>query len=196
MASSYALFPGGEPFETQCAEDNLKKRDFIVAAGALALALGLLLAVRLGLANPPWRPQEAQQDAPGITVSLSPMAESSGESPQTLYPLQPGAKRFSAIAYLLINVNNHIYEPVPLTGNRLITITQEDGRQNVVAISADTAHMSAATCRGQECIHQGQVSLENRDQRVLYNQIICLPNTVILSVLDVKEAKQIYGEAP
>ena len=174
----------------------MKKKDFIIAAGALALALGLILAVRLGLANPPWHPQEAQQDAPGITVSLSPMAEDGGESPQTLYPLQPGAKRYSATAYLLINVNNHIYEPVPLTGDRVVTITQEDGKQNVAAVSIDTAHMSAATCPGQECIHQGQVSLENRDQRVLYNQIICLPNTVILSVLDEKEAKQLYGEAP
>ena len=174
----------------------MKKKDFIIAAGALALALGLILAVRLGLANPPWRPREAQQDAPGITVSLSPMAEDGGESPQTLYPLQPGAKRYSAAAYLLINVNNHIYEPVPLTGDRVVTITQEDGKQNVAAVSIDTAHMSAATCPGQECIHQGQVSLENRDQRVLYNQIICLPNTVILSVLDEKEAKQLYGEAP
>ena len=174
----------------------MKKKDFIIAAGALALALGLILAVRLGLANPPWHPQEAQQDAPGITVSLNPMAEDSGESPQMLYPLQPGAKRYSATAYLLINVNNHIYEPVPLTGDRVVTITQEDGKQNVAAVSIDTAHMSAATCQGQECIHQGQVSLENRDQRVLYNQIICLPNTVILSVLDEKEAKQLYGEAP
>ncbi len=174
----------------------MKKKDLIIVAGALALALGLILAVRLGLANQPWRPQETQQDAPGITVSLAPLVNGGAQSPQALYPLQPGAKRYPAAAYLLINVNNHIYEPIPLTGDRLVTITQENGRQNVAAVSAQSAHMSVSTCPGQECIHQGQVSLENRDQRVLYNQIICLPNTVILSVLDEKEAKQLYGEAP
>jgi len=174
----------------------LKKKDFIILAGALALALGLILAVRLGLANPPWHPQEAQQDAPGITVTLNSLEEGAKGSAQTLYPLQPGAKRYPATAYLVINVNNFIFEPVPFTGDHVITITQEDGKENVASISANSTYMSTSTCPGQECIHQGQVSLENRDQRVLYNQIICLPNTVILSVLDEGEAKQLYGETP
>ena len=174
----------------------MKKKDLIVVAGALALALGLILAVRLGLANPPWQPQKAQQQAAGITVTLTDPQKSGTQVTQTLYPLQPGAKRYPADAYLVINVNNYVFEPVPMTGEHVVSITQENGKQNVAVISADAAGMSISTCPGQECIHQGKVSLENRDQRVLYNQIICLPNTVILSVLDEKEARLLYGEKP
>ena len=174
----------------------MKKKDFIVVAGALALALGLMLAVRLGLANPPWQPQKAQQQASGITVTLTDPQKGGTEGTQTLYPLQPGAKRYPAAAYLVVNVNNHVFEPVPFTGDYVVTVTQENGKQNAAGISEDEAGMIVSTCPGQECIHQGKVSLKNRDQRVLYNQIICLPNTVILSVLDEREAKLLYGETP
>ena len=180
----------------QGAEDVLKKKDLLVVAGALALALGLMLAVRLGLANPRWQPQKAQQQATGITVTLTGTQKGGTEGTQTLYPLQPGAKRYPADAYLVINVNNYVFEPVPFAGDYIVTITQENGKQNVADISADAAGMRVSTCPGQECIHQGKVSLGNRNQRVLYNQIICLPNTVILSVLDEGEARLLYGEKP
>lgn len=174
----------------------MKKKDFIIIAGALALALCLILAVRLGLANPSWQPQKAQRQTSGVTVTLTAPQENAADITQTLYPLQPGTKRYPSDAYLVINVNNYVYEPVPFTSDYVVTITQEDGKQNTANVSADAVNMTVSTCPGQECIHQGKVSMANRDQRVLYNQIICLPNTVILSVLDEKEARQLYGEIP
>ena len=48
--------------------------------------------------------------------------------------------------------------------------------------------MLSSTCKNQQCIHQGVVSLANRDSRALYNQIICLPNQVILELLTPEEA--------
>lgn len=88
-----------------------------------------------------------------------------------------------------IQIGDVIYDPYPLTEEKDFEILQKDGKRNVVRLTADSIHILTANCANQDCIRQGLVSLANRDQRVLQNQIICLPNKVLLTLLTPQEAQ-------
>ncbi len=93
-----------------------------------------------------------------------------------------------AQAYLRVQVGDQVWEPIALADGESYTITQPDGKENVVHATATGAVMHFSTCDNQSCVEQGEVTLENRDARVLTNMIICLPNQVILEVLTPEEA--------
>jgi len=97
--------------------------------------------------------------------------------------VQPGTQ-----AYLRVQVGDQVWDPIPLADGDEYTIAQPDGKTNVVHVTATGAVMHSSTCDNQSCVQQGEVTLENRDMRVLSNMIICLPNEVILEVLTPEEA--------
>lgn len=43
--------------------------------------------------------------------------------------------------------------------------------------------MHSASCKNQDCVHQGDVTLDNYNNRVLNNWIICLPNQVTIELV-------------
>ena len=47
--------------------------------------------------------------------------------------------------------------------------------------------MKSSTCDNQDCVKQGVVTLENMEERLLGNMIICLPNQVTLSLYTTEE---------
>jgi len=102
--------------------------------------------------------------------------------PQTQMPAE------NVQGWLRIQVDDRVMEPVPLVDGGEYVIDQPDGKQNVVHTTANGAVMHFSTCDNQSCVQQGEVTLENRDERVLMNMIICLPNEVILEVLTPEEA--------
>ncbi len=91
-------------------------------------------------------------------------------------------------AFLRIQVGDQVWDPIAIGEGGEYVIEQPDGKQNVVRTSATGAVMHFSTCDNQSCVEQGEVTLENRDSRVLSNMIICLPNEVILEVLTPEEA--------
>ena len=93
-----------------------------------------------------------------------------------------------ASAYVRIQVSNDQWDLVPLTEHRIITIDQETGEQNVVEINKNSVKMLSANCHNQDCVHQGTVTEDTREARLLLNQIICLPNQVLLEWLSAGEA--------
>lgn len=99
-----------------------------------------------------------------------------------------GGSEAKASAYLRIQVGNEQWDLVPLTEHRVITIDQKTGEQNVVEIDTDYIKMLSANCHNQDCVHQGTITADNRDSRLLLNQIICLPNQVLLEWLSAEEA--------
>lgn len=105
-------------------------------------------------------------------------------------PAQPpvAAENADAQAYLRVQVGDQIWDPIPLTDGGEHVITQPDGKENVVHTTSNGAVMHFSTCHNQSCIQQGEVTLDNRDARVLGSMIICLPNEVILEVLTPAEA--------
>ena len=91
-------------------------------------------------------------------------------------------------AYVLVTVNGVTYQPIPLSTEGDFTITQKDtGRENVVHVSPNGVYMKASTCQGNDCVKQGEVTIDNKDTRILGNAIVCLPNQVILEVYTTQE---------
>ena len=103
-----------------------------------------------------------------------------------LAPVQEGTK-----AYLVVTVAGGTYEPIPLTEEGRYTITRGE-MVNVIAVTPDSVWMHSSTCDGQDCVQQGVVSLANRNDRVLQNMVLCLPNEVILELLTEEEARRDY----
>lgn len=125
--------------------------------------------------------------AMGLFISHSAPQQQDRESPSTPIAAQNGGVPGTQ-AYLRIQVGDQVWEPIALADGDEYTINQPDGKTNVVHVTATGAVMHSSTCDNQSCVEQGEVTLANRDSRVLANMIICLPNEVILEVLTPEEA--------
>lgn len=169
----------------------MKKKDFVVIGLALIMALGIYILFRTGvLARIGPIVQSGESDA-GVTLTLVPQ-ENAGAT-RRIPTFLPSDGREPGEAYVMVTVSRRAYAPVPLQGQYTLSIDQP-GAQNVVRVADGVVSMHSATCKNQRCVGQGQVSLDNRDARALYNQIICTPNQVVLDVLTLQEVKALYGE--
>lgn len=169
----------------------MKKKDFVVIGAALLLALVFFVLFKLGVLTPAALPVGPQGDA-GAVLTLS-ADDGTNAAVQLMNRQQRPA---DADSYVVVTVGRQVYQPVPLAGERVLTIDQPGGKQNVAHVRDGEILMNSATCDNQKCVHQGSVSLDNRDLRALYNQIICTPNEVVLTVLSRQEASGYYQEAP
>jgi len=102
----------------------------------------------------------------------------------TLLLLRPKADTTTAAtAYLQITAPGKSYDLIPLTGDQQIVIEQTDGSRNVVEVFQGGFRMIESNCKNQDCIHQGEVTLDNMNTRALANEIICLPHKVVLDLV-------------
>ncbi len=104
-----------------------------------------------------------------------------------------------SIAYVLVRMPNSIgLLPLPVEGEYTRTIRQNmpDGTEavNVLHLTANGVWMEDANCEGHDCINEGKVTLENREERVLWNMIICLPHQLSLELITREEALQMTGK--
>ena len=171
----------------------MKKKDFIIIACAVLLGLGLFAADRLGLFRGA-APTQQQQAPEGLLIQMSALNPQDKAQPVALQPMQPGAKREPAKGYLRITADHTVFEPVPITRDRRIEITQAGGQLNVALIEGGVIHMDSANCPTQDCIHQGAVSLTNRELRLMQSSIVCLPHKLVLELMDENQARAYYGE--
>lgn len=76
-------------------------------------------------------------------------------------------------------------------GEYVFPLTQilPDGTEseNLIHVTADGVYMEDSTCANHDCVEQGEVTLDNREERILGNMIICLPNQVILQLFTPEE---------
>lgn len=76
--------------------------------------------------------------------------------------------------------------PLPAEGEYSYHLKQvmPDGTEveNVIHLTPEGVYMEDSTCENHDCVDQGVVTLENRDERILSNMIICLPNQVMLQL--------------
>ena len=124
---------------------------------------------------------------PGVTDEPSPVTVTAPQATDAAEATDAPAK-----AYLLVTVGGTVYQPLPLTQEGRYTVTQKaTGAENVIHVTEDSVNMESSTCENQDCVDQGVVSLENKDERILANMIICLPNQVSLELYTPDEMRQL-----
>lgn len=79
-------------------------------------------------------------------------------------------------------LDGKLYSQTPLRTGERVTIEQPDGSKNVILMTENGFQMESSTCRDQLCVDQGQVTMENWKGRKLGNQVICLPNRVVVEL--------------
>jgi hypothetical protein len=87
--------------------------------------------------------------------------------------------------------------PLPTEGeySRTIRIQMADGSEavNVLHLTTDGFRMEDANCEGHDCVKQGEVTLANREDRILSNMIICLPHQLSAELITREEAEQMLS---
>ena len=77
-----------------------------------------------------------------------------------------------------------------------LRLVWEDGTEteNDICVTPNGVYMAASTCENQDCVYQGEVTLDNMNERALMNMIICLPNQVCLELYSIEQLLGTDGE--
>ncbi|MBR1560829.1 MAG: NusG domain II-containing protein [Clostridia bacterium] len=107
-------------------------------------------------------------------------------------PEAPEATPKPAPGYVLVTLwDRSGWLALPEEGELSVPIEQTlpDGTEatNVVHLTPTGVHMEDSTCENHDCVGQGEVTLDNRKDRILGNMIICLPNQVVLELYTPEE---------
>ncbi len=102
-------------------------------------------------------------------------------------PMPP--KRTEKVAgHVILMVNGKQYgDPIAMDRDKIITLAQEDGKINKVHITPEKVYMESSTCENQDCVQQGEITLDNYETRILSTFIICLPNNVSIEMVPVEK---------
>lgn len=176
----------------------MKKKDWLVIA-IVALILPALYFAGRGLnTGKPASPKPASADAlnpesaspadnasPAVLPVSSPVA---GLEAPALRPFVKNEALPEAGSYLRVKQGRTDYAPIPISGQTTFLIRCGEW-ENRVSLSPEGIFMQHSNCSNQSCVKQGTVSLKNREGRVLYNRIICLPHELMLELLSPDEAQ-------
>ena len=151
----------------------------------LCLLAGLLLVGAMAGAEPEATEEPAGTAQPEATEEPAGTAqpEATGETDEAPRP---------ASGYVLVTMATQSgWLPLPEEGEVSYPLRQllPDGTEavNTIHLTPDGVYMEDSTCEGHDCVKQGVVTLENRDERILGNMIICLPNQVTLQLFTPEE---------
>lgn len=81
-----------------------------------------------------------------------------------------------------ITVDGREYGQYSLGKEQRIPVEVDGETKNVVVIEGGEAYMAEASCPDKLCVHQGHISSRSQS-------IVCLPNRVIVTVVDGDEAE-------
>lgn len=168
----------------------------LIVAALLLIVAVLMVVLRRNApanvdANAPLLPLTAT-DAPTELVTSTPEAAATPEitaapeataAPEvTDVPEATATPDLSQVkAFLVVTVGDKTYQPIPLTEEGYYRFRHGDCI-NIVHVTPTSIDMHEANCDNQDCVEQGEVTLENKDTRILGNRIICLPNQVTLQL--------------
>lgn len=198
----------------------MKQKKIWIAAVILLAALAVILWALLKTPGPAEDPAGAAvQTAQPETITAEAAAEAeeqtaapetNPETEQTAAPAtekeiqeQPFLVQITdndpSIAYVLVRMPDPIgLLPLPVEGEytRTIRRTMADGTEaiNVVHLTPNGFWMEDANCEGHDCVNEGEVTLENREERVLWNMVICLPHQLSLELITRDEAMSLLGQ--
>ena len=173
-----------------------RKKDLILVLALLALALLFLLLSRTAR-KPAAVPPDAPPAETGAVTEEKPAESYADFVSETV---RAYFEEYPAASYLFVNTGGSAYSPIPLNGDNSFRITQQDGSENVIHIGENSFYMESSNCKNQNCVGQGEVTLENRESRPLFNMVICLPHNLSLELLTREEAEarlmEMYGKDP
>ena len=173
-----------------------RKKDLILVLALLVLALLFLLISRP--ARKPAAVPPAPPPAETGTVTEERPAESYADFVSET--VRAYFEEYPAASYLFVNTGSSAYSPIPLNGDNSFRIAQQDGSENVIHIGENSFYMESSNCKNQNCVGQGEVTLENRESRPLFNMVICLPHNLSLELLTREEAEarllEMYAKDP
>ena len=174
----------------------MKKRDLLVVFAVLLLAV-VLLIYGLSMRTSKAAQMEHSSEAGMAFPSEDPFSETEAGknafdnySEKAREAARTYLEEYPAEAYLLVTTNNGVYSPIPLNGENAFRIKQTDGSENVVHIGKNSFYMESSNCDNQNCVGEGEVTLENRKSRILFNMVICLPHQLSLELLTPTETEE------
>ncbi|MBR2571287.1 MAG: NusG domain II-containing protein [Clostridia bacterium] len=171
----------------------------------LALLLSLAMLILAGCSATGTSSTPSPEPTPAVQPLSSAEADASGEGAEPepteffMLPQKPKAPTPTprptlppAESYARITVGNYSYL-YPLNEDMDIPIRQSETVENVLHISKNSVTMASSSCADHLCIEQGEVTLDNKDDRILFNMIICLPNNVMVELLTREEAEAAWN---
>ena len=171
----------------------LRNRNFYLVL-ALIVLIAVLLIVGLRLRKKP-APMvnlpTAEPFATAVPAATDAPAADATAAPEATY-IPTGAEVFTAPGYVYISAGNEgRWFALPEGEPGDITIKNEE-QVNVIRLTNHSVMMASSTCDNQDCVNQGEVSLENLSTRVLYNMILCLPHQVTIELYTQQEMITMY----
>jgi len=129
----------------------------------------------------------AVTEAPTTEPTAAPEKKEEPKEAAMVGPMPP-KKAETVRGYVVLTVGGRQYgDPIPMDRDKIITLRQEDGKINKVHITPEKVYMESSTCDNQDCVNQGEVTLETMSDRVLYNMILCLPHSVSIELYTQQE---------
>lgn len=95
-----------------------------------------------------------------------------------LFAAKQGMKNKVPNGMVRIYVGGKLYAQEQLSTPRDIPIIQPDGKKNILYLMEDGFYMKESTCLTQQCIKQGQVTLDNYYKRSMGVEILCAHHQV------------------
>ena len=174
-----------------------KRKDALIVAAVLVVAIVLLDVSRL-LPKTDLSQKTAQETlapdaieyldataAPAETAA--PAATEAPKQAASVVGPMPAPQTAEVKGYVVITVGNRQYgDPIPMDRDKVITVRQSDGKENKVHITPEKVYMEHSTCENQDCVGQGEITLENYKTRILSTFVICLPNAVTIEMVPVE----------
>ena len=189
-----------------------KRKDALIIAAVLALAAVLLAVSRMmpktnlenkiadvtlapdaveyldATAEPTQAPTAEPTEAPTTGPTQAPTAEPTEKPAQAavMGPM-PAPQTEEVKGHVIITVGKRQYgDPIPMDREKVITIRQDNGHINKVHITPEKVYMEYSTCDNQDCVGQGEITLDNYETRILSTFVICLPNSVTIEMVPVE----------
>lgn len=180
------------------AKRNVLWCNVLIVAALLLIVAVLMVVLRRNApanvdANAPLLPLTAT-DAPTETELATSTPEAAATPEITAAPEATAAPEVTDVpeatatpdlsqvkAFLVVTVGDKTYQPIPLTEEGYYRLRHGDCI-NIVHVTPTSIDMHEANCDNQDCVEQGEVTLENKGERILGNMIICLPNQVTLQL--------------
>ena len=144
------------------------------------------------------REEESRTEPTATKEDQSESAETASEEKEQPFLVQITDSDPST-AYVLVRMPNPVgLLPLPTEGeySRTIRTILADGTEavNILHLTPDGFWMEDANCEGHDCVKQGEVTLANREDRILWNMIICLPHQLSAELITREEAEQMLGQ--